>query len=337
MARLASQQKMGFYPTPEKTLEAITWRLCRKEGTYSKRRLHLLDPCCGEGMALYEVQLRLGGGSYYGCKSWGIELDVERAAQASQVLNEVVQGSIFNTKIEPEGAFGLLWLNPPYDTAWNGEREEMLFLKHCVRWLCTDGVLVFIVPEHILMNEKHRIWIASYFKDCAVYRIVRDEFPTFKQAILIGRKKGLRSDAGDLIPAPPYPYIDEANELPFYEVPLTEGPAVFEGEPIVSDEEIKGLREEVKGKVEGLFKDRRLRKSLSPMFPLRKGHLVSLITAGFLNGRVLKPGGGFILMRGYSERQESVRIEEDREITTSTYRVGIRVIDPDAGRWYDIT
>lgn len=41
-------------------------------------------------------------------------------------------------------------------------------------------------------------------------------------------------------------------------------------------------------------------------------------------------------MKGYSERQESIRVEDDREITTSTYRVGIRVIDPDAGRWYDI-
>lgn len=331
MARLASQQKMGFYPTPEKTLEAIKGCLYGKDN-YGKKRIHLLDPCCGEGRALLEVFLHIGRG----IKSWGMELDVERAAKASQVLSETVQGSIFNVKIEPDGAFGLLWLNPPYDSAGNGEREEMLFLKHSVKWLSRDGILVLIVPEHILENEKHRIWIASYFKDCTVFRIVQDEFPLFKQVVLFGSKKAIRSDSGDPIPAPPYPYMDEVKKLHGYRVPVTDGPSLFEGDVIISDEEIKGLREEVRGRIEVFFKDKRVSKTLSPMFPLRKGHLVSLITAGFLNGRVLKPDGGFILMKGYSERQESIRVEDDREITTSTYRVGIRVIDPDAGRWYDI-
>ena len=57
--------------------------------------------------------------------------------------------SIFDARVNPLGSMGLLFLNPPYDTE-EGERVEMKFLKHSLKWLCPDGVLIFIVPEHIL-------------------------------------------------------------------------------------------------------------------------------------------------------------------------------------------
>jgi len=337
MARLAAKEKMGFYPTPPHTLKVIVRKFLRGSSFDDDSMHHFLDPCCGEGEALQEAC-----GWLYPAKSWGIELDVERAASASDVLDEVVQGSIHNVGIGPEGSMGLLWLNPPYDDSDESEREEMRFLKHSVKWLCPGGILVFIVPERIFEQEKNRRWISGWFKECSLYRIVEEEYGRFKQAVLFGRKRAVRSDVPPDLPRPPYPYMPEFYKpapVPTYEIPCTTGPSVFTGRTVVSDEDIVSAGAETRAMIRKLLLKDRLQGALSPLFPLRKGHLISLITAGFLNGRVTTGTGvmDFILIKGYSERVSSVRTEGDREITTETYRVGVRVIDPRAGRWYDIT
>ena len=71
---------------------------------------------------------------------------------------------------------GLLWLNPLYNSE-NGERTEMKFLKHSIKWLCYHGILVFIVPEHILEREKDRVWIGQHFSDITFLRLDRDDYP----------------------------------------------------------------------------------------------------------------------------------------------------------------
>ena len=135
MARLESNAKMGFYPTPETTLEHL------KEWISCGESVHLLDPCSGAGKALAELA---GQG-----RTYGIELDQERGAEAKGTLDRFAEGSIFNARINPLGSMGLLFLNPPYDTE-DGERVEMKFLKHAHKWLADGGLLVFIVPGHVL-------------------------------------------------------------------------------------------------------------------------------------------------------------------------------------------
>jgi len=50
MARLVADSKMGYYPTPEKTLACITdWV------HFGKKTYNILDPCCGEGLALGKI------------------------------------------------------------------------------------------------------------------------------------------------------------------------------------------------------------------------------------------------------------------------------------------
>jgi len=78
-------------------------------------------------------------------------------------------------------------LNPPYD--WDeGERLEMKFLKHAHKWLCNDGVLVFLVPELIFSYEKHRNWIGQHFYNIRVARVTKADYPAFKQVILFERR-----------------------------------------------------------------------------------------------------------------------------------------------------
>ena len=148
-----------------------------------------------------------------------------------------MQGSILDARINPLGSVGLLYLNPPYD--WDdGERLEMKFLKHAHKWLCTDGVLVFLVPELIFHYEKHRSWIGQYFYDIRIVRVTKADYPAFKQVVLFGKKRKERHETGTVM-SPSYPYIEDA-EASSYAVPLTTGPGVFQGTDTVTDEEVAG-------------------------------------------------------------------------------------------------
>jgi len=329
---------MGFYPTPPDTLEMILRKLKRDisgEGYYGSKS-QILDPCCGEGEALLAVSNKL-----FPAAGWGVELDAERTAQVSQGL-EVVQGSIFDVEIKPDGCMGLLWLNPPYDDSGLREREEMRFLKRSVQWLCPDGVLIFIVPELIFKQEKHRMWISGWFYDCSIFRIAQKEFGRFKQVVLFGRKRRTRHDNPPDLPCPPYRYLSfshDGEDTLSYEVPATEGPEIFKCKFSLSDDEIIAAGSETENMIRRIILDENLAGgSLSPLFPLRKGHLVSLITAGYLNGKVSTGPDekDFILIKGYSERKENTQIEDGKEITTNTYAVGVRVLDPRADDFYDI-
>jgi hypothetical protein len=243
-----------------------------------------------------------------------------------------VQGSIFDARINPLGSLGLLYLNPPYD--WDdGERLEMKFLKHAHKWLCTDGVLVFLVPELIFHYEKHRSWIGQHFYDVRIVRVTKADYPTFKQVVLFGKKRKQRHETGTVM-SPPYPYIEDA-EASSYAVPLTNGPGVFQGTDTVTDEEVAGHWPHVVREIESICRKCDATTQLSPLLPLRKGHLTSLLTAGILDGKVDTVDGPMIL-KGFSDRAKSTYYEDEKEITHDTFSVGIRVIEPLRGVWYDI-
>ena len=102
MARNTSRLKLGYYPLVS--------------GECQRLRRHLdfppecavLDPCAGTGAALRLIT------SETPARRYGIELDSFRAVEASPVLDEVVQGSVFDTHCAVE-SYSLLYLNPPYD------------------------------------------------------------------------------------------------------------------------------------------------------------------------------------------------------------------------------
>ena len=320
MARLESNKKMGYYPTPKDTLHVIERCLTAGYGT------NFLDPCCGEGKALSYV-------SNFRVTTWGVELDVERALKSSELLEETIQCSIFDAKITPK-SMGLLWLNPPYDHAEDGERVEMKFLKHSIQWLCDEGILVFIVPEIVFQREHYRQWIGQHFYDVAVMKIHQNDYPRFKQIVVFGKKRSKRiAGIGEAISSPPYPHIEDV-ETRQYTVPATEKPTVFQPSCCISDDEIAKNRPNILDKIRDLT-GQKDKGEVRPLFPLKKGHLVSLITAGYLDGKVYNPDGSYIVVKGYSDRIVTTKEEEGKEITTHTYSTGIRVIDQTGG-WYDI-
>jgi hypothetical protein len=252
--------------------------------------------------------------------------------EASNRLDNVIQCSIFDARVNPLGSIGLLWLNPPYNTE-DHERVEMKFLKHSMKWLVTDGVLLFIVPEYIL-DEKNLSWIGQHFYDIKVMRLHRRDYPQFRQVVLFGKKKCKRTEDSEITNLFEYPHIEDV-EPKSYPVPSTEGPKVFQGGDAFTDEEIQKNYPRVIEEISSITCHEDKVEAISPLFPLRKGHLIALITAGVLDGKIQTSDGGFILIKGFSERVSHTRIEDNKEITRNTYAIGIRVMD-NGGRWYDI-
>ena len=54
--QIAGTEKMGYYPTPSKTLDLLRGALAAGAGA----ALRILDPCAGEGEALAAVAARCG-------------------------------------------------------------------------------------------------------------------------------------------------------------------------------------------------------------------------------------------------------------------------------------
>ena len=332
MARLESNAKMGYYPTPQKTLEIISTWIQTQKRRYNM--CHVLDPCAGTGEALNKLVKHL-----YPMTTYGIELDMERATDAQGCLSVATQGSMFDARVNPLGCMGLLYLNPPYETE-EGERLEMKFLKHAIKWLATGGVLMFLVPENVFAEQKNRDWIGQHFYMLSAYRIHNDEFDKFKQVLVCGIKKAERTETGSL-PPPPYPHMMRKYEVR-YVVPASSGPKVFQGTAAVTDEDVvkymptalQTISREI-GKL--TIDDNRL----SPILKPRLGHLVSQITGGALDGELSgNDMENHIIVKGYSERNITVTVDEEamRETTRDTYATGIRVIEYNSGGayWYDV-
>jgi predicted RNA methylase len=327
MARLAAQTKMGYYPTPGESLEYIRKKIAIDDSAT------ILDPCCGEGVAVKIMA------DYGNCPTYAVELDTERAREAMENnVDNILCGSIYDVIIRPLACFSLLYLNPPYDNE-NGERMEFLFLKQAHRWLVSEGILVYLIPERLLAIEKVARWIKRRYKEIKIYRFTRDDYPVFKQVVLFGIKRDKEAEEyEDSSPSEPYSYIEDTEGDFKYTAPPGKPPEVFELKGITV-EEIINYRETALKTIKNAINIRQDEntKITSPIFPLRKGHLVSLLMSGVLNGRLASDLD--VVFKCFTERTSYQREEQDGDnqvkvITTKIYVSGIRVIEK--GNWYDI-
>ncbi len=84
MARLESQSKLLYYPTPVSIAEILaTW-------FSAPQRTRIADPCCGTGEAL----VRFSQG--FNAERLGVELSYSRAQAAEKVLDKVLPTSFYH-------------------------------------------------------------------------------------------------------------------------------------------------------------------------------------------------------------------------------------------------
>ena len=337
MARLASQMKMGFYPTPVEVVEQI------KSMLKIAPDARLIDTCCGEGEAL---QIIAKGNQV---ETYGVELDRERFLKAREVLNHTLWADALHEFVSSRGAFSLLWLNPPYDTTEGNysqekARLEVEFLSDHWRYLRDEGVLIYIVPFMILKK------VASFFqrrcRNLAILSFPYNHYWTFKQVVVMcvkGRPKKEETARnmdlfettirlGENLAPEKLPTTTDAGLV--YQVPPskeTDEDFLFRSFRLDPDEAIETLKTSpVWDKVRNYVFPSAGMTNIRPLMPLREGHLAMLLASGMMNGEVMGDKGERLIVKG-SVRKEAVETVEETEqetryIQTDCYRITVRAI-----------
>ncbi len=342
--RLAAQAKGGFYPTPPRVTDLIA-ELIQPPAGYARSDeiLRILDPCCGEGEALEGLAGALRKPHAADVETFGVELHSERAEEAKHRLDRVLGTDLFATSIA-NGAFGLLYLNPPYD--WDSgeeKRVEHAFLTHCTRYLAEDGLLVLVVPRQRLAVSAR--YLASHFSRIDCWAFPQPEREAYDQVVLLGYRKAevfLDAYAEERI----HQWAaGEAPELGPRRYPLYVAPATPAGDVLFATRTVDPVAAAEEARHSGLWastavtdllwpaQDQRTR----PLMPLRRGHLAMLVAAGFLDNLQLEAGDSRILVKGRTSKE---MVLAERTPTKETFRERLRTtvvaLDLDSGQVTDI-
>lgn len=337
MARGASKEKGGYYPTPLDEMRLICKKLVIELGSGAA----LLDPCAGTGEALKIVadSLAAQGGNI---ATYGIELEETRAAECKKVLDFALKCDYKQARVSTK-AFSFLWLNPPYDVIGH-ERVEVIFLRDLtdpvLGKLMEGGVLGFCIPQYVLQQAAPLL--AARFDDLSVFRFTDANYPAFKQVVVLGIRrskarrgeeamvirewlKELASGGPDMIPP-----LDAEDDTFYLIPPSPDKKILFRGsmlDPAEIREDIANspVWEEVDFRLLPFRKGSILQ---NPVLPLKPAHNAIAIAAGAIGGNM---GNHLLVGRTVKvidrevmpeEKGEKV-IERDRYITT------VRVFAPD--------
>ncbi len=339
MARLGSQAKAGFYPTPESVCELLKAKILFD----LEKAARLLDPCCGKGKTLS----RLADGTP-SLTTYGIELDHQRAHEARSRLTKVLWGDALTEMQVSPNAFGLLYLNPPYDDGVSDgakpQRLEVQFLRRYLGTLQQGGYLVLVIPYYILKHCAKPL--ARYFK-VQVVGFPEEEFQTFRQCIVFGRKKLLvpkeeaeqtQAHLEELAGMEPDVFMDEVETLesiapvsitvPAPVKPLT----TFRAKNIDPLEAIPLVRKA--GILKNVLAELTPRKNneIRPLTPLENGHLALMLAGGYMNGAIEKDGRQLVIKGVVHKSEKVINVRENDSgegaITTrDQYIPTVKVID----------
>lgn len=159
LGHLMNRVRMGYFPTDADHVE-----LLKKAVVFPEQPVNVIDPCCGEGMAL------AGFTAGENAVTYGIEIDEVRSEEAQQRLKRVGFGSFFHSRISL-GAFQCLFLNPPYlsvPSEHGNRRLEKSFLADSLRLLADGGLLIYIIPYYRATLDVCRV-LCEHFENLRVY------------------------------------------------------------------------------------------------------------------------------------------------------------------------
>ena len=281
-AHLMNRIKMGYFPTDSEHVKLI-----KKAVRFPKGRVNILDPCCGEGLALKAFSEGENAVTY------GIELDENRGHTAQGKLDRVGLGSFFHSSI-PFGRFHALFLNPPYLSCPGtngGRRMERAFLADTLPLLMKGGLLIYIIPYH-RANEAVCRTLAAYYKNLTVFRFRDSEYKKYKQVVFFGIRAD-KHEGGktakkieelslnpekipliDTIPEGLYSLPEKESEVPYFRG------SVFDTEELA--EQLKSS-DSLELLFDGKSLENRVRK---PLLPLNLSQIGLVGASGLMNGLV---------------------------------------------------
>lgn len=319
MARHVARLKLGYYPLVESEAARIR-RFLEFPQTCAA-----LDPCAGAGRALSLI-----AGST-GARLYGIELDAYRAAEATKMLDHVIQGSVFDTRSTVE-SYSLLYLNPPYDDEVHetrSRRSEAVFLEQCFRWLMPRGVLALVIPAQRI--GACSTVLASHFRDLALYRLTDPESAKYKQVVLFGIRRSRherdRLQDGEVQvqrnflahTMAAYAKIRPLDETPDRRYPLPPGSSsirlTYHGLPLDAIEDLLPSSRAYREAVRTVFAPP-IHVAGRPLTPLHEGHAGILSCSGLLNGVFGQGSLRHVACWQTSKKVDHLEETDDRGVTT---------------------
>lgn len=273
MARLESQADLMYVPTPDVVCDRLREMLDLPDDVQA------LDPCCGTGAALRRV-LGTKGTAY------GIEIELDRARDAAKNLDRVLCCAAQESRLS-NGAFGLVLLNPPYDSSAGEGRLESAFLRRAVDWLADGGVLVYIIKRAMFEGQiAHRL--ATFFTDFQHWRFPDPYFAgpelSYGQTVLVCRRRsgftGGKADTAvaiGLMRDELQPLTPPAAKIT---VPAGHAPGIFLSGVITSEAAAELF---ASSKIRRVPPVRSHMGGRSPL-PLRSGHVAMMLASGRIDG-----------------------------------------------------
>lgn len=320
MARLASQEKMGYYPTPETEIKIIR-NLIK---TIPDTRHNVLDICAGTGEF---------SRIFPDLERYAVELDYERYQQAKKVVKKAQWGDAISEFTCSRYVFSCLYLNPPYDwseSTINPERMELVFLRKGLPYLQKNGLLIFVIPRTVL--KQCAKLLANNFKQIKVAAFTKENYPAFSQVVVFGyRQQGLDKDmeaylkniasSEDLI----IPHLDK------FDGKFTLKPArdvkQFKTKKIDPEEAAHAVK---KGfQLTSLYSKEAVGK-IKTIMPLRQGHKAMLLASGHMNG-VYGTGGNRVLVKGSTRKHTTVEETKNGRIERESIQIVINSINLSTG------
>lgn len=313
--RLAGQEKMGFYPTPNEELEKIVSFLSIQDG------VSVMDPCAGDGRALQAFKDK-------SCRTYGIEIE---KTKYESIKKEVEPDSIINADAINEAYFkgkvDLLFLNPPYDFDVRTEDEfktsrlETKFLKKYTKALRAGGVIIYIVPRKSI--EKDWNFLSSRFNCLGLYRF-KDEI--YNQYVFIGEKGSGFGKQENLVVKDFKPIGKSISVI------ASDSDFLIYTYKIDPEKAVKCMDDEL----DKVFLVETTPNSLTvqPVTDVREGHLALLIASGMVDGAIERNAEKVYVKGLVSVRKEErVEVDDDGEneekqkkIITYTPSVTVKVI-----------
>ena len=318
LAHLMNRARMGYFPTDPSHVERL-----KEAITFPEDAANLIDPCCGEGIAL---QIFSEGTQ---SRTYGIELDEVRGEEAQKRLYRVGFGSFFHSRISLN-AFQGLWLNPPYLSvpSENGSRRlEKSFLADSMRLLQNGGILIYIIPYYRATPDVCRV-LCENFTDLRVHKFIGKEFERFKQVAFIGVKTE-RREAEKMAKRLSEYMLNPENIPPITQLPkqcytmpsARKKVELFKGAVFNVSELADQLKKSTS--IDRLFEDSTLdNRERRPLLPLNLSQVGLVGASGMMNGLVECDTPHIIKGRIVKEKKTKVGAEDNgktslREITSN--------------------
>lgn len=307
MARLASDSKLGFYPTDTKTVGKVIDKCI----TFPQNKTVVtLDSCCGEGEALAFIK------NTYGCIAYGVELEEERAKLASTHNFKALLNADALSGVRKSNTWaGLNFLNPPYGESFNG-RLEIDFVERWGLVTAIGGVLILVINQSSASEEMAKALQKQGYKPVAsFYDENNSDYQKFGQFFIVLHRQlqNFRSEIEGFMNLFQNP-INIDLDIDFEKISIKTGvfPELFKE---IEIPRWKIEEQLLKSKLKKIFFDELRQASLvnSSIEHPNEGQSAILIASGALNKKLTLADSTEVILKGTSSKEKLATAQRDEK------------------------